>query len=56
MWDLKLPVGYHVLRDNNLTTLRRADGSLVAAFSTQGADPRKIEQAAREDAGKRGCD
>ena len=34
--------------------LRRPDGSEVAAFSAEGADPREIERAAWEDSGGRG--
>lgn len=52
MWseeDLVLPAGYHVQWDADVPTPRRADGSMVAAFSAAGMDPREVRKAAGED-------
>jgi hypothetical protein len=46
----KLPFGYYLQRDADLLVLRRADGSLVAAFSVRGFDPLEVELALWEDA------
>jgi hypothetical protein len=45
-----LPFGYHLERDADLLMLRRADGSLVAAFSTRGVDFFEVEATVWEDA------
>lgn len=53
MWseeDLGLPAGYYVRWDADVPTLRRANGSMVAAFSAAGMDPREVRKAAEEDA------
>ena len=38
-----LPPGYRIHLGVNLLVLRRADGSMVAAFSALGADPSEVE-------------
>lgn len=47
---LRLPECYRVLWDPDLPTLRRPDGSVVAAFSATGMNPEEVERAAEEDA------
>ena len=47
---LGLPFGYHPEFDADLLLLRRADGSVVAAFSARGADLFEVELAVWEDA------
>jgi hypothetical protein len=42
---LRLPPGYYLERDPDIWTLRRADGSSVAAFSAQGVVAETIEAA-----------
>jgi hypothetical protein len=49
---LRLPPGYYLERDPDIWTLRRADGSSVAAFSAQGVVAETIEAAAWEDHGR----
>lgn len=49
-WEGDLPPGYRIVRNADLLTLLRPDGSLVAAFSAQGADPLEVIAAAWEDA------
>lgn len=48
--DLGLPFGYYLEFDSDLLTLRRPDGSFVAAFSTRGVDLLEIELTLWEDA------
>ncbi len=45
----KLPPSYTLERDPDLLVLRRPNGSMVAAFSAFGVDPREIEREAWED-------
>jgi hypothetical protein len=47
---LRLPFGYYLERDADLLLLRRADDSVVAAFSARGADLFEVELAVWEDA------
>ncbi|HKH12717.1 MAG TPA: hypothetical protein VKA73_16380 [Rubrobacter sp.] len=47
---LGLPFGYFLERDDELLTLRRANGSDVAAFGVMGLDPFEVELAVWEDA------
>lgn len=47
---LGLPFGYHLERDDDLLTLRRADGSEVASFGAVGLDLFEVELAVWEDA------
>jgi hypothetical protein len=49
---LRLPPGYYLERDPDIWTLRRSDGSSVAAFSAQGVVAETIETAAWEDHGR----
>ena len=49
--DEHLPPGYRLERDADILLLLRADGSVVAAFSAQGADPLEVLAAAWEDHG-----
>ena len=44
-----LPPGYRLEADPDVLLLLRPDGSLVAAFSVQGADPKEVFAAAWED-------
>ena len=44
-----LPPGYSLREDPELLVLLRPDGSEVAAFSAQGADPLEVVAAAWED-------
>ena len=46
-----LPTGYHVERDADLLTLRRADGTEVAYFSAEGFTREMVGLAAEEDLG-----
>jgi hypothetical protein len=46
----KLPFGYYLERDADLLTLRRADGSFVAAFRARGVDFIEVELTLWEDA------
>ena len=49
-WEsLRLPPGYRVADDADVLALRRADGSVVARFVADYADPRLIERVAWED-------
>ncbi len=50
MDESELPPGYHVAWDADAPTLRRADGSMVAAFSATGMDPKEVERLAWADA------
>ena len=47
---LRLPFGYFLEREADLLLLRRADDSVVAAFSARGADLFEVELAVWEDA------
>ena len=47
---LRLPFGYYLEREADLLLLRRADDSVVAAFSARGADLFEVELAVWEDA------
>jgi len=47
--ELRLPPGYYLERDPDIWTLRRSDGSSVAAFSARGVVAETIEGAAWED-------
>jgi hypothetical protein len=47
--ELRLPPGYYLERDPDILTLRRSDGSPVAAFSARGVVAETIEGAAWED-------
>ena len=47
--ELRLPTGYYLERDPDIWTLRRSDGSFVAAFSARGVVAETIERAAWED-------
>jgi len=47
--NLQLPPGYRLEMDADLLQLRRADGSLVAAFSVRGASPAAVVREAEED-------
>ncbi len=49
-WERDLPPGYRLSKNADLLTLLRPDGSVVAAFSAQGADPVEVIAAAWEDA------
>jgi hypothetical protein len=51
---VRLPSGYRVEMDADLLELRRADGSLVAAFSARGAVPAAVLRTAEEDQRTRG--
>jgi hypothetical protein len=44
-----LPPGYRIHPGLNLMVLRRADGSMVAAFSASGADPAEVKEEAEKD-------
>ncbi len=49
-WEsLRLPPGYRVANDANVLALRRGDGSVIARFGADYADPRLIERVAWED-------
>ncbi len=50
--SLELPAGYYLERDPDLLTLRRLDGSVVAAFSALGATLGAIRRAAEEAGGQ----
>lgn len=45
-----LPFGYYVERELDLLLLRRADGTLVAAFGVRGVDLFEVELRVWEDA------
>ncbi len=47
--SLSLPPGYRVADDADVLALRRGDGSVVARFVADYADPRLIERVAWED-------
>lgn len=49
MWEEDLPPGYRLRDDVDLLILLRPDGSMVAAFSADGADPAEVFAAAWED-------
>ena len=51
---LRLPPGYGLERDADLLELRRADGSLVAAFSARGVAPAEVVRESEEDHRRRG--
>jgi hypothetical protein len=44
-----LPAGYHVRWDPDILTLHRGDGSMVAAFSTEGAVTTRAANVAADD-------
>ena len=44
-----LPAGYHVRWDPDILTLHRGDGSMVAAFSTEGAVTTRVASVAADD-------
>jgi hypothetical protein len=46
----KLPFGYYVERESDLLLLRRADGTLVAAFRARDVDLFEVELTVWEDA------
>ena len=48
-WEGDLPPGYRLKKDADLMVLLGPDGSKVAAFSAQGADPLEVIAAAWED-------
>jgi hypothetical protein len=48
-WEVELPPGYSLREDADLLVLLGPDGSEVAAFSAQGADPLEVIAAAWED-------
>ncbi len=48
-WEEDLPPGYGLREDADLLMLLGPDGSLVAAFSAEGADPLEVLAAAWED-------
>lgn len=45
----RLPPGYSLHMDPDVLVLRRADGSMVAAFSGPSADPVEVEREATRD-------
>jgi hypothetical protein len=47
-----LPPGYQLERDPDMLVLQRPDGSAVATFSSRGAMPERVEEAAWEDAAR----
>jgi hypothetical protein len=51
-WRIKvmLPDGYHIVRDADILTLLRADGSVVARFSVRGVQWSEVERTAEMDA------
>jgi hypothetical protein len=49
MLVFRLPPGYGLQMDPDELVLRRADGSMVAAFSGPGADPAEVEREAAKD-------
>ena len=51
--SLDLPAGYYLERDPDVLTLRRLDGSAVAAFSALGVTPGSVRRAAEEAGGQR---
>jgi hypothetical protein len=44
-----LPAGYHVRWDPDILTLHRGDGSMVAAFSTEGVVTTRVASVAADD-------
>ena len=46
--SIELPTGYYLERDPDILILRRLDGSMVGAFSTRGAAPEAVREAAEE--------
>jgi DNA-binding SARP family transcriptional activator len=46
--SIDLPTGYYLERDPDILILRRLDGSMVGAFSTRGAAPEAVREAAEE--------
>lgn len=46
--SVELPTGYYLERDPDILILRRLDGSMVGAFSTRGAAPEAVREAAEE--------
>jgi hypothetical protein len=48
-WEEELPPGYTLREDPDLLILLGPDGSEVAAFSAEGADPLEVLVAAWED-------
>ena len=47
--DQDRPAGYHVRWDPDMLTLHRGDGSMVAAFSTEGAVRTRVASVAADD-------
>ena len=47
--DLPLPPGYTVEHGADVLLVRRADGSVVAAFSARGATPKEVKRTAWDD-------
>jgi hypothetical protein len=45
----RLPAGYRLEHDSDVLILRRADGSVVAVFSAQGATEKSVVRAVEED-------
>ena len=56
MLVFRLPPGYRLQMDPDVLVLRRADGSMAAAFSGPGADPAEVEGEAVEDYRRSGED
>ena len=46
---MPLPPGYELEYDADVLLLRRADGSMVAAFSVRGVFPSEVARVAEED-------
>jgi len=46
---MPLPPGYDLEYGADVLLLRRADGSMVAAFSTRGVSPPEVARIAKED-------
>ena len=51
--SLELPTGYYLDRDPDILTLRRSDGSMVGAFSAQGAVAEAVRRTVEETASVR---
>ena len=49
MLVFRLPPGYRLQMDPDVLVLRRADGSMVAAFSGPSVDPAEVEREAAKD-------
>ena len=52
--SLELPAGYYLERDPDILTLRRSDGSVVAAFSARGVSPEAVRRMVEETADQEG--